>query len=291
MLLEQSIPLVDSERIRNCLSQLCASPGEFDLFFTEVFDQIDALSEQFLRKQKAWREQHDDADLELSRRMAHWEEQRAAIAAEREQLRESNEHSREAASIASDERIRQALEGIEQERATFRAALDETQKRAAELAELAADLARARQEICAAREAAQSDSSQIEAELNQQMIELRHDRQCLQQERTVLEVELESVRNRAAELTERLAEQKREFGEERAQWSEEIKRLRKTLESLSSRPAPVEAERGSVAVARESRPTPESSPEPDPVLDSVMAQFEMLQRDLARRRKQPAKAG
>ncbi len=101
-------------------------------------------------------------------------------------------------------------------------------------------------------------------------------------ERIALETELEAVRTRAAELGETLAQQGRQIAEERAAWSSELKRMSGLLESLVDRKA-----QAPVVVMPEPRMT---APRPmagddDPVLSSVMAQFEMLQRDLSRRRK------
>jgi hypothetical protein len=111
-----------------------------------------------------------------------------------------------------------------------------------------------------------------------------------QQERAVLETELEVVRNRVAELSEALADEKRSVAEERAGWSDELKRMRRLLERLPGR----QIEPGAAPVSEPPRPatgespvesSPPRSPGGDPVLDSVAAQFEMLQKDLARRRK------
>ena len=256
MPVEPPVQRVDSERIRRCLSQFCESQSEFDRFFSEVFAQLDDLSEQFLHKQKSWSRRREDEELAFSRQAAQLDQQRAAIADEQERLRQSAGHSGEVAA-AADDRIRQTLEGIEQEQASFRAAWE-----------------------------------QSNTELKQQLVEVRHDRDSLQQERAMLEAELEAVRNRVAEMTEALAEQKREISEERVRWTDEIKRLRRILESLADRPvghesiAPREAQ-----AAHEPPAASVAACDPDPVLDSVMAQFEMLQRDLARRRKQPAKSG
>jgi hypothetical protein len=106
----------------------------------------------------------------------------------------------------------------------------------------------------------------------------------------MLERELETVRSRAAELSEIQAQQGRQMSEERERWSDELKRMRRLLETM--------AERQLVQSAAEARAAKTAAPMPaggqqaapnddrgDPVLDSVITQFEMLQRDLARRRK------
>ena len=117
------------------------------------------------------------------------------------------------------------------------------------------------------------------------------------QERRLLESELEAVRNRAVEMAEMLDQQKRQATEQQAQWADELKRMRRLMEEMSGRmataqPAPaVERPMPMQQPAAPQQPVTSQQPvavaEPsdeDPVLDSVMAQFEMLQRDLARRR-------
>ena len=111
----------------------------------------------------------------------------------------------------------------------------------------------------------------------------------VERERTALEVELETVRMRASDLSETLAEQKRQMAEERAQWTNELRQMRRLLEKHSdSAGHPGDAAHTTaIAEARPARETP-SSRSSDPVLGSVMAQFESLQKDIARRK---AKSG
>jgi chromosome segregation ATPase len=287
-----SSQLVDSERVRSCLSQICATQGEFDRFFSEVFDQLDALSGQLLRREHAWQNEQKEAEAALRRRAAQLEAERAAFAAEREQVRGNSESARAALDSTADDQLRQILETVEQERASLRSALEETRERAAELARVAGELNEARRGIEEARASAEAVASRGDGELRQQLAELQRDRENLYHERAALEAELESVRNRAAEMAEALAEQKHEISEERAQWTEELKRLRRVLESLSSQrtqqPFVAEPHPPAVPGAPVAGRTATGS---DPVLESVMAQFEMLQRDLARRRQHSFRPG
>jgi predicted nucleic acid-binding Zn-ribbon protein len=95
------------------------------------------------------------------------------------------------------------------------------------------------------------------------------------QQRAALESELEALRRRAVEQAESLSEQKRLAGQQQAELAGELKRMRSLMESLASQV------RGAPAAPGESPkpPTGDSS-----VLSSVLAQFEMLQRDIAFRR-------
>jgi chromosome segregation ATPase len=116
--------------------------------------------------------------------------------------------------------------------------------------------------------------------------ELRQKQHLWEQERAVLEHELEAVRNRAAELSSALAQQRRDAELQQNQWAAELKGMRKALQQVAHRLA----ERGEKAPEAASpgadRPPGTSKVDDvsDPVLNSVMAQFEILQNDVARRR-------
>lgn len=153
----------------------------------------------------------------------------------------------------------------------------ELESRAAELQRqqtaLEAERGRLQAEMARALEEQQGRLAQVQAEEARQ--------------RESLENELELVRMRAAELAESLAEQSRQIAQERAQWTEELQRMRRLLETL------VRAQHAPAANDDEgpSAPPPGRAPanaravDEDPVLNSVMAQFQMLQKDLARRRR------
>jgi hypothetical protein len=101
-------------------------------------------------------------------------------------------------------------------------------------------------------------------------------------------------------MAEMLADQQQQMADERAQWTQEFKRMRRLLETLSSRQPEPEAQpepkpRKKAVDAREEaewelEPAGATAARGDPVLGSVMAQFEMLQKDIVRRRKDSAKA-
>ncbi|TWT29470.1 coiled-coil domain-containing protein [Blastopirellula retiformator] len=106
-----------------------------------------------------------------------------------------------------------------------------------------------------------------------------------------LEDELARVRNRAAELTATVDRQQREIAAERAEWSTELKSMRTMLErqsgAIATRPAPPDESLSSTSVGTNTvvRESTQSRPMGgDNVVDSVMAQFAKLQRDINRRR-------
>ncbi len=142
------------------------------------------------------------------------------------------------------------------------------------------------------------DESDRKGQLEKQLAELARRHEALRHERAELETELEAVRVRAAELSEDLREQKQRTTQLETEWSAELRRMRRALEmslweSTEGAPAAgrVRSQSGSTTQSGSSaggRPGAEAGEKTDevsdPVLDSVMAQFELIQRDMARRR-------
>jgi chromosome segregation ATPase len=166
-----------------------------------------------------------------------------------------------------------------------------------ELGQTRGELAAARHEMLGHREelrgaaeaAAAVAPAEHESRLEEQLHHSEEERLALQQERALLESELETVRSRAAEMAETLSQQKRQISEERDQQSEELRRMRHLLEGLAGRlaePPPAASPETLEPPARSAAP-----PAGDAVLDSVMAQFQMLQKDRARRREKPVESG
>jgi hypothetical protein len=129
----------------------------------------------------------------------------------------------------------------------------------------------------------------------------------LERERADLENELEAVRPRCEELSATVAEQKRQLTDERAEWTAEFRQLRKILDKQSqllaqrvepvsggAAPAPTITVPHLAAAPAQQPVAAAAAPQQhvgaiDPVLGSVMNQFQMLQKDAARRRQQHAK--
>jgi chromosome segregation ATPase len=237
----------------------------------------------------------------------------AAIAAE---LAEARNQATPATAAADEAQLSRMFEEIRQQRAEMKAAQEAAaQIQAERLAGLTAELSTVRSEMALVREeigrrheaiersdleeAARQHAEELTCnEFQEQLRRLERQQGMLEQEKQLLESELESVRNRAVEMASTLAEQKREAAQQQNQWADELKRMRRLLEDMSHRLA------GAVPAATASA-APSAAPPPaaaaiapnaatvagktassgeDPVLESVLAQFEMLQRDLARRR-------
>jgi hypothetical protein len=175
-----------------------------------------------------------------------------------------------------------------------------------ELIELQRQVAQQRGELQACRAEALAgppdadhDFSQLQGAFQTQLEEAlqkvsQRDEQidALRVERDELESELDVVRARAAELSDTLDQMKREAIEERAEWSAELKQMRRALERQSS----VLMTSGAAVVSSVTEPTVPASHKPgganghaapDPVLGSVVAQFEKIRRDRAQRRPRP----
>jgi chromosome segregation ATPase len=219
----------------------------------------------------------------------------------------ANEGHSQADAPYSDGRLDVLLSQRESDREEIRETREVVKAQVAQLAAIASELASSqsvfqanftqiREEIAKTRDTA-SQSAAIPApaagngEVERKFAELERQHVSLEQDRAVLEKELESVRNRAADLAESLSEQKRLAAQQQTQGNAELQKMRELLETLARRepvakqthdeePPPVPAEPPRTAAAK-----PQAAPaNADPVLGSVLAQFEMLQQDRARRR-------
>ena len=197
--------------------------------------------------------------------------------------------------------LKEMLQEFQQDRAelhnaqeAFRSEMEQLASVAGELATARTELTQARDEIVKRREQlesvrGQAESGQPNEQLEEQFRQMEQQQAQLEQERAILEAELEAVRNRAAEMSDALAAQKRQISQQQNQWAEELKRMRRLLEGMSGRLMGGEqgqdvgpkrsVRKAAAAAAEDAAPDQE-----DTVLDSVMVQFEMLQKDRARRR-------
>ena len=223
-------------------------------------------------------------------------EQLAAVAAE---LSGARSELTQKITATGNDQLGQLLEEIQQQREVLHHAQEASQSQTEQLANMAAEAADSRRELAEARseiaqqcknlEARQAEAGQGQPgqELQEQSGQMERQQALWEQERALLEAELETVRNRAAEMAESLADQKRQAAGQRAEWADELKRMRRLMENISGRLA----EGGFSASGHESdsqRPAAAAEDSTagtgDAILDSVAAQFDMLQRDLARRR-------
>jgi chromosome segregation ATPase len=270
-----STNLAGWDSVCGALAEIRASHGEFGKFFSEVFDQLTVMTSQLAARQEhlvqAAEEHRSQDDTQVSTR---------------------------------GEQLQQLLEEALHERTEQRESQEAVHTQLTRLAAVAAELADARSvwgnasnEVTALRSDIRQQFEQLQAvqsqgtdqaayrELQQQMRQMVQQQTVLEQERKGLEAELEAVRGRAAELADALAEQKRQLAQQQASWAEEFKRIRLLLEVMGGRLTE------GIHAINPAKPEPARKLAPattaaagDPVLESVMAQFEILQKDVARRR-------
>ncbi len=303
-----SPPPVVSEKLRKPLAELSSSHTEFQEFFSSVCEELETLAADLVRRQKSWQTEQAERQAELQRRAARLEDERSEVASQWERVQVQAEQNRSSAAVIDGEsgaQVQDMLKEAERERAALHSALEVAQSQSTQLAEVVGELSRTRSELTVVRQeikdypeqfgAASADgakSPQV-AELEEELHRLKQEQVELNQERAVLETELEAVRNRAAELSETIERERQQMSDERSEWTAEMKRMRRTLETFAQRQIEL-AETGGTGQVQEPAPDVQNQSNEsanDPVLDSVMAQFEMLQKDLAKRRKSSAKSG
>jgi predicted nucleic acid-binding Zn-ribbon protein len=274
-----STNLAGWDSVCGALADIRASHGEFGKFFSEVFDQLTVMTSQLAARQEHLVQAAEE----------HGSQDGAQVSARGEQL---------------CQQVQQLLEEALQERAEQRESQEAVRTQLTRLATVAAELAGAqtvwgdvRNEVSTLRSDIRQQFEQVQAlqgqpadqdayrALQQQMQQMVQQQATVEQERKGLEAELEAVRGRAAELADALAEQKRQLAQQQAAWTEEFKRIRLLLEVMGGRLSE------GIHAINPAKPEPARKVAPaaavaagDPVLESVMAQFEILQKDVARRR-------
>jgi len=252
--------LENVERERDELAQLEQQRSAMEQELAEARQQISRLA---------------DANAELAKVRGELEEARLEL------LRKPERSSAEADSAA--EEMCHRLAELEQQRSALEQELSSSRSQISRLVDATAELAAVRGELAAARAELlqRSDRSPGASEgdpvWRERVREMQH-------ERNLLEAELETVRRRVVEMAETAASEKQRNMEERSEWSKEFKQLRKLLEVQTRSPAP-KAAAPLEAPAPVAAPVAQAAPAGgDPILESVMAQFDMLQKDIARRR-------
>jgi len=285
-----SVELSNPTSVQSVFSDLRGAQDEFANSFSEVFDQLESLSLELFARHKC---------LELSsQRQA---EQETGGAEHERQVHESLDELRELAStvrsaheesaqvwseisathqqfVREHAELHESQEEMRRIGAEFRAMREDVERERAESRQVQASIQEHLQRLASVTAealAAQPPSGQDE-QLSQVLEATRQQQAAWQQDRAGLEAELEAERQRAAQQNEDLAEQRRLVAQQQAELAGELKRMRSLLEVIlnhMNRPS-----------ANAATGKPASSSSEDAALGSVLAQFEMLQRDLAQRR-------
>ena len=282
----------------NWLAGIAAAQEDLARFLDDVFARLNDLLGDFVHHQKAWEADRSRAEQDLLARNRGLSQRETDLRTEHEragQAADGQQAPRAAAPDADGEVVSRAVAGLQQERDSLHEVVAAADAQMSRWSEATAEIAKVQDallQLAKQWSGAQAPAARAKPQpaLEEQIQRKEKELAGLEQERAMLERELETVRSRAAELSEIQAQQGRQMSEERERWSDELKRMRRLLETM--------AERQLVQSAAEARAAKTAAPMPaggqqaapnddrgDPVLDSVITQFEMLQRDLARRRK------
>jgi chromosome segregation ATPase len=259
------------DSVRGALAQCSVQAQEFESY---LLAQLESLEQRFQKLSERERSLHDEAQCSVAQSQA----EQAATAEEVQRLREELARSKD--QIERLERTAAKGNAAESEVGILRQELEKAAAQSARMAGMAVELADARAELAELKSRQNMGQTQVVADLERRLRDV-------EQDRAALENELDHIRKRAAEANTALAEHKRREAEERAEWSGELKQLRRALEKQSmllveqQETGYASSTRKTVPVRGESTPTIS-----DPVVDSVMEQFESLQKDMIKRRQQ-----
>ena len=276
--------------VQSALSDLRGTHDEFANFFGDAFDQLESLSLELLARHKCLelgtqhQAEHEAAGAEHERQFRECLEELRELKAkiqsaheetvrigsetsavhqqflqEHAEVRETREEIRR---ISTE--FRAMREGVEQDRVESRQRQETIQEHLQRLASISADSA-----------AAQSLSHHDE-QLSEVLEATRQQQAAWQQDRAGLEAKLEAERQRSAQQNEVLAEQRRLAAQQQAELAGELKRMRSLLEVLLSHM--------NKPFGANTNGDNQASSSENAAVESVLAQFEMLQRDLAERR-------
>jgi hypothetical protein len=225
----------------------------------------------------------------------------------------------EAALADSEARIRQALDEAKSEWHALCKSLSGSELPADQLSTVKDQLANTQEQFAQAKAeiqriartfqsiAQERTPGQTNERLETEVKALREQRDAMREERVLLESELEVVRHRAVRLAEELDDQKRFAEEQQSHWQEEFGRLSGLIEQLTVRLSQMEsigptaragaADHGSKVSegrgdtgSRSRREANRGRSDENAALESVRAQFEILQQEMTRRRRENAES-
>lgn len=261
------------DSVRGALAECSVQAQEFETFLNA---QLDALEQRFSRLTERERLLQTEADSTLSASQADQVAAAEQLAALRAELAESK------AQIERLERASSKGNIAESEVAILRQELEKAAAQSSRMAGMAVELADAKAELSALKGRQNQGTAEVVADYERRLRDV-------EQERAALETELDHIRKRAAEANTALAEHRRREAEERAEWSGELKQLRRALEKQSMLLVE-QHESGAIGSSSTRKTVPvrgdSTATISDPVVDSVMEQFESLQRDMIKRRQQ-----
>ena len=286
------------DHVRSALDEIRVCHDDTQTFFSGVFDQLDSLCETLLTRESNWQKPAAHAERRClgnrdCPRIDRWDSLIREIEAGREEFRGTHQIAQEQIS-----RISAAAEGLTAARNELQTARGELARQGEELSAIRSQSIAAWQEVRSSikdkiremdeqrslleKERAAMEKA-AESNIQDKIHDVEQQQALLEKEREAMEKELASVGNKAEEIAGLLAEQKRASGPQQPAWAEDLLEMRAMLENLTRQ------------VAQERRQTEPSAhanrqsgfaaaANSDPVLESVLAQFEVLQQDRIFRR-------
>jgi len=278
-------PLAGWKGVEDAVTEIWSSCAEVERFFEQLFAQLESLADSLAAQEARLRD--SEAQLRQSR-------------VSRDDALADCETAANAVSATT---LQQLVEHTQQQNQQLLRTQQQFEEQLARLTAMAAELAELKAIWQQAQPLAEGACDDREQSYREQLRQMAEQQLLLERERIELQSELETARGQVAELAEQLAEQKRLAALQQAQWNEELKRIRLLLESsargvgppvdrqtaMRRNPAAAEqrCERDQAQQPAAAPAEPAASPQGRPrdvVLDSVLAQFEILQKDIARRR-------
>ena len=254
-----------TDEFQQSLGQIRDGRQNCETFFNDALVRLEHTLNEAVREQQAWEEQRTQTQSELDEQAAELERREQEIQAQRE-------HFFDETLAATQEQFQQRFDKLAKTLGdTQEQFQQQVQKRFEELL----------------GQSGQSDQSATE--LESRLKEMEEERANLLQGRAVLEVELDTLRQRSAELMGTIEEQKHSAGEQQNHLNEELGRQRQVLELVLKRLVELESLAAATARVNEfAAQAGQVDAGEDSVLSSVMSQFEVLQKDVARRRNETA---
>jgi chromosome segregation ATPase len=260
------------ERITSALDEIRVCHEENPAFFSGVFDQLDSLCGSLLSREQ-----------QVEKRGA---ERRESISAP--DAIENNRWDSLLKKLEEDRaEIRGEQQSVQQQIVRLAAAAEDLTAARSEFQAVRGELARQGEELTAVRSRTLAASQEVEESIKNKIRDVEQQQSLLEKERAAMEKGLESVGNRAAEIAELLAEQKRLSDTQQNHWEEDLRQMRTLLEGLTRQ---IAERRRQAESSPAVKPTSgvAAAASGDPVLDSVLAQFELLQQDRLFRRSETA---
>ena len=281
----------DYAPLDQALTQLRHHNGELEKFIDQLLQEIANLGQEVESRatelMKARREidhtsqvsvQAAQENLRLSQQVVESEEALKKASAEIAQLRQQLTES--AQSPSSDPSSQQRIAELEHQLQASQSQTEIDADLLAEVEQLRRDLAATKLELMRRDEA-------------HTIVREDSDHHSLVERNQALEGELHQARGHAMQLTETIDQQRKELNQQKSAWSEELQAMRSLLERRSSAPAAKTQTQSfaDTSVISDTATVCRDEVEyrannNNTVVDSVMAQFAKLQRDVNKRRGQ-----